>query len=1020
MRLDEAPRGGAPAAAGMPPTRDRPWRGRRAGLLSASRLALLRLARSKALLLLVGLGILVAVVLVCTVPLFNTLVENVQLQQALTSGGPIVANTETKSSTDFPPPTANVEIDVSSPSIASSWRAVATSLVTGLASQYLRGIVSPLPTYYAASDRAILVQAGSIPPAQLNPANFYTPDSVFLAFDYAAAAPHMHLLAGTIPAPGATDGALITQQMASVLKLRVGDPLVWTSFGKHSDHLALTVAGIWQPASPTDPYWNGLSFNTEEAKSHPYVFPVLVTTQTFFSQVPALSTLGMSQRWVYYTRPTHITVASASAVLSSLTTLRSRINGDLLAMTGFTEARVSTVLDSAIAITQQSQGLVALPLYIIVAQILGLALLFVAAMAGLLIEGQGLDIATLKSRGMSGTQILGAYVTQGIVLAVVAIILGPFLASVLALLLVQRFVPAAYATAGTGSTNAAFLSQLASPQAVLLPALVGALLGVATIALTALQAARLDVLAFRREQARPTHVPLWRRYYLDLVLVLLCVVGYLELGQFGGASTRAELGGGANPLLLVTPALLLLAGALLVLRLVPLAASLGARLAGRGRGVTAMLAFAQVERTPGRYARMTLLLVLAVGMGLFALTFSASLQQNLRDQLTYGAGADIRATTLFTQGGTQQQPYLHGFLALPGVVAATPVYRSIAYVAPDQGQIPADVLAIDPSSFATVAGPVSWRGDYAAVSLASLLRAMRAHAQGANAGLPGAPIWAIISQARAEQANLHVGDPFAAQPSASEGGPVNFVVGAIVPDFPTLYPGNAQGGFLVVPFADYMTAIGAGVPGAQNTIGPNEFWLRTTPAASSTASPAYARLIDTLDAQAQALNVTTYISLPAQLAGIASNPVSGGMQGLLLIGAITAALLAIIGSVVQSLLAAHQRTTQFAILRTIGLGSRELLGELLGEQIVVYGFGLAGGTLLGLLLTTATLPFLQFSTTTVNTVTLGVPPYVILFNWAGIGIFYAVLLLTIVGALAIAARYAAAIGLGKALRLGED
>ena len=55
-----------------------------------------------------------------------------------------------------------------------------------------------------------------------------------------------------------------------------------------------------------------------------------------------------------------------------------------------------------------------------------------------------------------------------------------------------------------------------------------------------------------------------------------------------------------------------------------------------------------------------------------------------------------------------------------------------------------------------------------------------------------------------------------------------------------------------------------------------------------------------------------------------ANPTSGGMRGLLLIGAITAALLAVLGSLVQAVMAARQRTTQFAIFRTLGMASRQL------------------------------------------------------------------------------------------------
>jgi hypothetical protein len=97
-----------------------------------------------------------------------------------------------------------------------------------------------------------------------------------------------------------------------------------------------------------------------------------------------------------------------------------------------------------------------------------------------------------------------------------------------------------------------------------------------------------------------------------------------------------------------------------------------------------------------------------------------------------------------------------------------------------------------------------------------------------------------------------------------------------------------------------------------------------------------------------------------------------------------------------------------------------LIRTLLGEQAVVYAFGLVGGTALGALLVTATLPFLEFSSHPVDPALLGIPPYVLQTSPIELAIFYGSLLMAFVVALLIAARYAATIGLGSALRLGED
>ncbi len=549
-----------------------------------------------------------------------------------------------------------------------------------------------------------------------------------------------------------------------------------------------------------------------------------------------------------------------------------------------------------------------------------------------------------------------------------------------------------------------------------MPAIAGAVLGIATIALAALQAARLDILAFRREQARPTREPLWRRYYLDVALAVLCALGYYELNQFGGTGTRLAVSGtGSNPLLLAAPGLLLLAGALIVLRLVPMAAAAGQRISARGRGITSVLAFAQVERNPGRYTRMTLLLVLAVGLGLFALTFNATLTRNVSDRVNYAAGADIRTIQNGSEGGKEGQQIAAKLGSLPGAAAVTAVYRTTDSTTADLGTQGVNLLAVDPSTFANVALPISWRSDYASQPLGTLMAAMQAHLKGKNAGTPAAPIWTIVSQTFADQLHLGVGDPFALQVTEAGLSPESFTVGAIVQEFPTLYPTAEVDGFVVVPFSDYYSSVLLTTPAAGSTLGPNEYWVRATPGGAATL-----RQHLLANGFYLGLDVKSIVSRADLLAAAASNPVGTGIRGLLLVGALTAALLAVLGSIVQSLLAARQRTTQFAILRTIGMANQELSRLLLGEQVVVYLFGLIGGTVLGLLLTTATLPFLQFSDTTVDPTTLGVPSYLVVFDARNMLYFYVALVFAFVVALAIAARYAATVGLGKALRLGED
>ncbi|MGZ6389690.1 MAG: FtsX-like permease family protein, partial [Ktedonobacterales bacterium] len=196
--------------------------------------------------------------------------------------------------------------------------------------------------------------------------------------------------------------------------------------------------------------------------------------------------------------------------------------------------------------------------------------------------------------------------------------------------------------------------------------------------------------------------------------------------------------------------------------------------------------------------------------------------------------------------------------------------------------------------------------------------------------------------------------------------------------------------------------------------GPTEYWLRTT-ANSAETHEREQQLATNPD-----LYAATVTDRRALTAGTLSDPVNAGMSGLLLVGAILAALLAVLGCVAQSSVSAGQRVTLFAILRTLGMTRRQIRALLLSEQSVVYLFGALCGSLLGVALATAILPFLQFSGAGQDRATLGEPPYMLSFDGHHVALFYATLLVAFIAALGAGSLVALRAGIGKVLRIGED
>jgi ABC-type lipoprotein release transport system permease subunit len=378
------------------------------------------------------------------------------------------------------------------------------------------------------------------------------------------------------------------------------------------------------------------------------------------------------------------------------------------------------------------------------------------------------------------------------------------------------------------------------------------------------------------------------------------------------------------------------------------------------------------------------------------------------------AGGDVRIVMQdpAVAGTPYTGPFQAIFAKMPGVEVVTPIFRSQISLKTSQTDYFADLLGLDPSSFGSVAG---LRSDYSSQSLATLLAGMRAHVQGKDAGDRQHPLWTLVSSTFASTMDLHVGDRFSMAPNETPEGGAYGIVGAIVSYFPTMY-NDTTAGFVVVDESDYFAALNnPNVRGGEYVAlnGPSEFWLHTNGNAADTA--ARVRLL-----RNPADFVQDVIDRRALAAQLLANPLTAGMAGLLFAGAAIAALLAILGSLIQSAVAARQRLTQFAILRTLGTSGSQLIRLLVNQQLIVYLFGLVGGLALGVILATATLPFLQFSSSLVDPATLGVPPYVLAFQPRALLTFGAALALAFAAALALGALLATRAGLGTSLRLGEN
>ncbi len=366
------------------------------------------------------------------------------------------------------------------------------------------------------------------------------------------------------------------------------------------------------------------------------------------------------------------------------------------------------------------------PLTVLLLEITGIALFYVALVSSIVVERQAPEIALLRGRGASVLQVLGMYLVQGLVIGLPTLILAPLLAGGMTAIL--GATPLFSDVTGGDLLPVTIVGQswlLASAGvglamvALLFPALVAALRGPADV---------------KRGISRPG-ASFFHRYYLDLALAAAAILLLLELRQRGSVFEPSATGGvSSDPLLLASPALAIAAAGALILRFYPLILRGVSRLTSVISGPSFSLGLLQVVRNSGQYTRLTLLLMMAVAVGTFAASYTRTADQSYQDRANYEAGVDIRATTQSTlQSSVNQGAFETNALKLPGVTAASAVIREEASIAtPGSSVTEFQVLGVDPKA----AGEMLWtRDDLAGKPLKQLLAVIDG-----EPALPGKPL----------------------------------------------------------------------------------------------------------------------------------------------------------------------------------------------------------------------------------------------------------------------------------------
>ncbi|MFI1499493.1 FtsX-like permease family protein [Streptomyces platensis] len=480
------------------------------------------------------------------------------------------------------------------------------------------------------------------------------------------------LTAGHWPGPAAHGRVPVALPEAAAARLGVNPGRRFTLDNRLSGpaRLAVEVTGVYRPKDRADPYWQLDDLGGRGVRTAGFTTygPLLTDPAAFRGGSPAQDTVGWlaTADFRSLTADRLAPLAAAAGPAPKALMADPAFAGRATATTDLPEALGQ--LRRALLVNRSTILIVALQLILLA----GYALLLVARM--LRTERAG-ETALLRARGGSRRRITGLALAESLLLSAPAAVGAPLLAGPLLQLLSGR---GALARIGlpldTRLTAPVWLTGIGVA--------LGCALAVAAPALLRTgpdgprRRARVLPGAPRSSPAR-AGLRTWGRTGADLGLLVIAGVAYWQLQRqtAGGDGTgsgvlTADTAGqlGIDPVLVAAPALALLAGTVLTLRLLPFAARIAERGAAGGRGLAAALAGWQISRRPLRGAGPVLLLVLATALGMLAIGQGTSWDRSQDDQADFRAGAAVRVlasrTPALGQGGA--------YATVPGVAAALP------------------------------------------------------------------------------------------------------------------------------------------------------------------------------------------------------------------------------------------------------------------------------------------------------------------------------------------------------------
>ena len=516
--------------------------------------------------------------------------------------------------------------------------------------------------------------------------------------------------------------AMIPVEAADLFGARIGDRvsavLPWSD---DLAHVEVVISGIFQRERPEAEVWQLEEAVLEAATGASFrTMPFHISQEAFLDTLgPRLRRMEATYAWLLMTDTDRVNARNSTDTLTDIRRTNSILSSTLSSF------RQTTTLDNALDEYDRRLFFSKLPMFVVLVLIAIVILYYVATLSSLVVEDRRSEVALLRSRGANSTQILMVFVMEGLTIAALSVVVGPLLAA--ASVSVLGLTPA-FSDLGAGGILTVSLSSGAYMMAAL-----GGVLSFVALIFPAFRASQMNVTQERQRASRPTDLPFFQRYYLDVLLLIVGILLFRQLTQQGSVVARNLFGEIAvNQMLLAVPGIILVASAMVLLRLFPVVMNVLSRLLSSWLPAGMVMGVWQMARNPAHYARLSLLLILTAGLGIFAASFSATLDRSFIERVQFFTGSDVRLNgnvpvSSFRRGLSPEDQFKstsilrERYERIPGVDSVSFVRRSSGHDLTKLFGSTYDMVAVEPDIFLDVAW---FREDFAGRPMNELLSSL--------------------------------------------------------------------------------------------------------------------------------------------------------------------------------------------------------------------------------------------------------------------------------------------------------